>query len=359
MKRIIALVLTLAMVFALCACGSNSNDAPASDSTKTDAAPAADAAAAAPDKTYELKFAYTLATDHEVSEAFEAFAAGVKEATNGGVVITTYPAGAMGTQPENLESVMTGSLDMCYADTSMLPTYVPAYNMINLPWLITNFDIADELFYNSDIIDKLDAQLSDTMNMTALGWCYQGFRSIVTNTPCSSAADCKGVKLRSPETQIYQDTFSLMGFTPVVITWTEAYTAMQSGVVDGVDTIKSSIHSYGFDSMANASVWVSNHMFSSVGIVINNDVLAGLPQEYQDALFSEWEKAYTALNERVKEEDASWPAIYEEAGANVTYTENPAEFLDIFADYYQNNAEQNGYTDLLPEMLELINSMVK
>ena len=142
MKRIIALVLTLAMVFALCACGSNSNDSPAADSTKTDAAPAADAAAAAPDKTYELKFAYTLATDHEVSEAFEAFAAGVKEATNGGVVITTYPAGAMGTQPENLESVMTGSLDMCYADTSMLPTYVPAYNMINLPWLITNFDIA-------------------------------------------------------------------------------------------------------------------------------------------------------------------------------------------------------------------------
>ena len=132
MKRIIALVLTLAMVFALCACGSNSNDSPAADSTKTDAAPAADAAAAAPDKTYELKFAYTLATDHEVSEAFEAFAAGVKEATNGGVVITTYPAGAMGTQPENLESVMTGSLDMCYADTSMLPTYVPAYNMINL-----------------------------------------------------------------------------------------------------------------------------------------------------------------------------------------------------------------------------------
>ena len=134
---------------------------------------------------------------------------------------------------------------------------------------------------------------------------------------------------------------------------------MQSGVVDGVDTIKSSIHSYGFDSMANASVWISNHMFSSVGIVINNDVLAGLPQEYQDALFSEWEKAYTDLNNRVKEEDASWPAIYEEAGANVTYTENPAEFLDIFADYYQNNAEQNGYTDLLPEMLELINSMVK
>lgn len=352
MKRFIALLLALIMVFALAACGKT--EAPAASETPA----TSEAPAEAEDKTYELKFAYTLATDHQVSAAFEAFAAGVKEATNGGVVITTYPAGAMGTQPENLESVMTGALDMCYADTSMLPTYVPAYNMINLPWLITSFDIADELFYNSSIIDNLDAQLSETMNMTALGWCYQGFRSICTNVPCSSAADCEGVKLRSPETQIYQDTFSLMGFSPVVITWTEAYTAMQSGVVDGVDTIKSSIHSYGFDSLANSNVWISNHMFSSVGVVINNDVMASLPQEYQDALYSEWEKAYTALNEQVKEEDAGWPEIYEAAGANVTYTDDPAEFLDIFADYYEKNAEDNGYTELLPEMLELINNML-
>lgn len=356
MKRILAMLLALTMVFALCACGNSS--APAANDTAA-SAPAADTNAPAPaaDKTYELKFAYTLATDHQVSAAFEAFAAGVNEATNGAVKITTYPAGAMGTQPENLESVMTGALDMCYADTSMLPTYVPAYNMINLPWLITSFDIAEELFYNSEIVDKLDAQLSENMNMTALGWCFQGFRSICTNVPCSNAADCKGVKLRSPETQIYQDTFSLMGFSPVVITWTEAYTAMQSGVVDGVDTIKSSIHSYGFDSLAKSNVWISNHMFSSVGIVVNNDVLASLPQEYQDVLFSEWEKAYTALNEQVKAEDASWPAVYEEAGANVTYTDDPKEFLDIFADYYQADAEKNGYTDLLPEMLDLINGM--
>lgn len=354
MKRIIALLLAVVMVFALCACGNSSTPA-----AEEESAPAADSGSseAASGETYELKFAYTLATDHQVSKAFENFAAGVKEATNGAVNITTYPAGAMGTQPENLESVMTGALDMCYADTSMLPTYVPAYNMINLPWLITSFDIADELFYNSDIIDTLDAQLSETMNMTALGWCYQGFRAICTNVPCSNAADCQGVKLRSPETQIYQDTFSMMGFSPVVITWTESYTAMQSGVVDGVDTIKSSIHSYGFDALANSNVWISNHMFSSVGIVINNDVLASLPQEYQDVLFSEWEKAYTALNEEVIAEDASWPAVYEEAGANVTYTDDPQEFLDIFADYYEKDAEANGYTDLLPQLLDLINGM--
>ena len=213
---ILIILLALAMIFALAACGSKAPEAtpaPAEDS----AAPA-QSAEPAPAQTYNLKFAYTLATDHEVSAAFEAFAAGVKEATNGAVVITTYPAGAMGTQPENLESVMTGSLDMCYCDTSMLPSYIPQYNLINLPWLITSFDIADKVFYDSDVVDSLDELLKENMNMTPLGWCYQGFRSFAINKPVESAADCVGVKLRSPETQIYIDTFTLMGFSPVVIT---------------------------------------------------------------------------------------------------------------------------------------------
>ena len=335
MKRLVTLLLALTMVFAL----------------------AAPAVFADDGKTYDLKFAYTLATDHQVSAAFEAFAAGVKEATDGKVNITTYPAGAMGTQPENLESVMTGALDMCYCDTSMLPSYVPQYNMINLPWLVTSFDIADKIFYDSDVVDQLDELLKETMNMTPLGWCYQGFRSFAINKPVECADDCKGVKLRSPETQIYQDTFRLMGFSPVVITWTEAFTAMQSGVVDGVDTIKSSIHSYGFDAMPGVSVWISNHMFSSVGVVINSDVLASLPQEYQDILFSEWEKAYTALNEQVKSEDAGFEEVYREAGANVTYTKDVNEFVEIFKDYYYADAEKNGYTDMLGGLLDIINEM--
>lgn len=355
MKRILSLLLALTMILALAACGSKPTEEP-KPAAEAPAA-AAPAEAETPAKTYELKFAYTLATDHQVSQAFEAFASGVKEATDGGVVITTYPAGAMGTQPENLESVMTGSLDMCYCDTSMLPNYVPQYNMINLPWLITSFDIADKIFYDSDIVDQLDTMLEENMNMTPLGWCYQGFRSFALNTPVETAADCKGIKLRSPEVQIYLDTFSLMGFSPVVITWTEAFTAMQSGVVDGVDTIKSSIHSYGFDSMSGCNVWISNHMFSSVGVVMNSDVLKSLPEEYQKAIYSEWEKAYTALNEQVKSEDAGFEEVYKEAGANVTYTKNPAEFVEIFKDYYYKDAEANGYTEMLDEMLEIVNEM--
>ena len=137
----------------------------------------------------------------------------------------------------------------------------------------------------------------------------------------------------------------------------EAVTAMQSGVVDGLDTVKSSIHSYGIDEMSGVNVWISNHMFSSVGVVINNDILASLPAEYQDILFSEWEKAYTALNEQVKQEDADFEDTYREAGANVTYTKDPSEFIEIFKDYYYKDAGTNGYTELLDEMLAIISEM--
>lgn len=302
---------------------------------------------------YNLRFAYTLATDHDLSKAFEKFAAEVLETTDGNVQITTFPAGSLGTQPENLESVMLGSLDMCYADTSMLVTYVPEYTLINLPWLITSFETADEIFYESDIVDQLDAILAEKMNMTNIGWVYQGFRAFCTTMPLTGKADCQGVKLRSPETQIYLDTFSMMGFTPTVITWTEAYTAMQSGVVDGVDTVKSSIDSYGFYEIGKY-VWNSNHMFSSVGIVMNNTVLAGLPEEYQQAIKDCWANVSKEFNQSVKDQDAYYIDRFEELGATVTYTADEAEFRDTFHDYWYQSAETNGYKELLDDMMAIV-----
>lgn len=303
--------------------------------------------------TYSLKFAYTLATDHDLSLAFEQFAEDVYNATDGDVEITTYPAGSLGTQTENLESVMQGSLDMCYADTSMLVTYVPEYTLISLPWLITSFDTANEIFYESDIVDSLDAILSEETNMTSLGWVYQGFRVFASTMPLTNKESCQGVKMRSPETQIYIDTFSEMGFSPSVITWTEAYTAMQSGVVDGLDTIKSSMISYGITDIADY-IWNSNHMFSSAGIVINSDVLAGLPEEYQETILNCWADVTEWFNEDEIERDASYVEQFEEAGVTVTYTEDEQEFRDIFHDYWYESAEENGYTELLDEMMKII-----
>ena len=135
MKKIVALLMALCMVFALCACGSNSNDSPAADSTKTDAAPAADAAAAAPDKTYELKFAYTLATDHEVSEAFEAFAAGVKEATNGAIEIEVYPSSQLGDVGASQEAIQMNTLDMAVTNLAVIGSVIPEFGAVGGPFL--------------------------------------------------------------------------------------------------------------------------------------------------------------------------------------------------------------------------------
>ena len=144
MKKHLSLLLAIVMLFSLTACGgSTTSSAPASGAASDAAAPAPSAAAG---ETYNLRFAYTLATDHDLSIAFESFAKLVDERTNGAVTITTYPAGQLGAQPENLESVKLGSLDMCYADTSMLVTYVPQYSLINLPWLITSFEVADGVY---------------------------------------------------------------------------------------------------------------------------------------------------------------------------------------------------------------------
>ena len=46
-----------------------------------------------------------------------------------------------------------------------------------------------------------------------------------------SLADLKGLKMRVPQTKLYMDTFKALGTLPTPITFTELFTALQSGVV--------------------------------------------------------------------------------------------------------------------------------
>lgn len=87
---------------------------------------------------------------------------------------------------------------------------------------------------------------------------------------------------------------------------------------------------------------------------MNNDVLAGMPQEYQDAIFDCWSEVTEWFNQDEKNRDADYEKQFEEAGAEVTYTKDEKEFQDIFHDYWYESAEENGYTDLLDEMMKII-----
>ena len=273
MKKFIALLLTLVMCFALAATASAESPAEPEYTEIT------------------MKLSHHNAVDQPIGVALDAWAKMVNEKTGGKVTIDVYPAASLYSSGDAQDSIIMGTLDMCLGDTSLLSSDEPEYALFSLPFMFDSYDTAAEIVFG-DIGKEIDKRMEENLGVKPLGWTWNNFRNMCTKDPITSIADCKGYKLRSPGADIYMDTFNTLGMSPNPISWSEAYTAMQSGVVDGVESGLEAFYTQGFYELGN-NICLSRHMISIIGPCINVDKWNSLNEATQKVLR---EKAVEACN---------------------------------------------------------------
>lgn len=353
MKKIIALLLALTMCFALCACGKTTTAEPAAPAADPVPAEAAPTAPAEEDYTeITLQLSHHNAVDQPIGVALDAWAKEVNELTGGKVTIDVYPAASLYSSGDAQDAIIMGTLDMCLGDTSLLSSDEPAYALFSLPFMFDSYEAAEKVVYG-EIGQTIDKMMEDNLGVKALGWTWNGFRNMDTKDPITSVADCKGYKLRSPGADIYMDTFKTLGMAPEPISWSECYTAMQSGVVDGVESGLEAFYTQGFYALGN-NICLSRHMLSIIGPVINVEKWNSLNEKTQQLLLDTWAKYQAELDATVIAGEESYQEKLEAEGCNITTFENRQELIDLFTPYWSKNAEAGGYTELLNQTLELI-----
>ena len=360
MKKVLALILAILMTASLTACGTSADNGTADSSTasNTTAATASTTASTGSDtatesnvETVTLQLGHANAVDTPADKYANMFADLVSEYSGGKITIEVYPASQLGTLQELQDAVELGTLDMCLGDSSMLSNVMGEYAILNLPMLITSYNQA-EAVYASDEVAALVDTMASSHDMRQLCWWWNGFRHICTKTPIYSLDDCQGIKLRSPEADIYIKTFSLMGFNPTPIAWGDTYSAINTGVCDGADTTLEGIYDSDFYTMC-PYVCLSSHMFSVIGLTINEDVWQGLSAGAQAVLMQAAEE--TTVAERTNA-IASEQVYYDDmVKAGVTFTEfkDRDSVVEAFYDYWTETASACNANDLLDAIIAM------
>ena len=353
MKKFLALILALVMTLALCACGETKTDTPA----PTEAAAAENTAAAGENTevVYDevtLRLSHPNSIDQPIGKAFDNFAALVNERSGGKVTVDVYPSSSLYSNEDAQAAIQLGNLDMCLIDTSTLSNDLPLFSIYSLPFLYDSYETLDKVV-NGDIGAANDKIAEDQLGIVPLGWGWNGVRNMCTNDPLTSLADCKNYKLRSPGADIYINTFKLLGMSPTIIPWGDCYTAMQSGVVDGVETTTEAIYTQGFAALGG-NVCLSRHMFSIVGLAINKDKFDSLNEATQQLLRECWTECRDELNKTVEGEEDGYIQKIKDDGCNVTEFSDRDDIVAVFTPYWQEMAEKGGYTEQLNEILALI-----
>ena len=223
----------------LTACGGNSG------STGATAAPAANGeAAASSDQTFNLKLGHNLAEDHAVHIQLTKFAENVKEKTNGTVNIQIIPNGTLGSESDMISQIQAGALDMAKVSASTLGNFSEKFNAFSVPYVFDN----QEHYYKYLDSDSAKAvfESTDDQGFRGLTWLDSGARSFYTKDKAvRTPADLKGLKIRTMDSQMAIDMMNCLGGSATVMGYSDIYTGMQQGVIDGAENNVTALRDHG------------------------------------------------------------------------------------------------------------------
>lgn len=213
----------------------------------------------------------------------QCFKAPLEAASNGNITVEIYPNSMLGSLTENVNSMQMGDLEMAYLNDSILSGFIPEFAVVGLPYLFTSVDAVHNAMAG-DFGATLSQKVYDELGLVNLGWCDVGFRNLTNSVkPIEKADDLSGLKIRTMTNDLHVAYFSHLGALPTPMAFNELYTAMQQGTVDGQENPTAMIWNNNIHEVQKYMT-VSEHVWTSTGLMIAKGFFEGLPQDYQDAI---------------------------------------------------------------------------
>ncbi|WP_420858571.1 TRAP transporter substrate-binding protein DctP [Marivivens marinus] len=265
----------------------------------------------------DLKMSHVRPQDATIDVELRAFSAAVADATGGDVNIEIFPASALGDYTTVQERISVGAIDMA---TQPAATAADRRMQISsFPYLAGNWDQARAVYGPGGVVRETMVGLYSEQDITMLAAypVYFGGISLNVENPNAGSVEPNGIKVRVPGIKSFQLTGEALGYIPAPIPFSEAFTAVQTGVVDGV--IGSGAEGYyaSFRDVTKTYIPANTH-FEVWYMIISNESLAGLSEEDQAALI-EQAAAFEATRWDVAEADQgrNEQRLVDELGATV------------------------------------------
>ena len=234
-----------------------------------------------PEKIYTLSVANTVAADTPCGLTLTKIDEVLRERSNGAVQLDIYWDGTLATVNEIGEGLATGTIDIGLVNSGVVSNYTPKIDVLSLPFIISGRDqmraVTDQYF------DEITEGIYETLGITLGLWEF-GFRHLVTrDKEINTIEDMQGLNIRVLDGQLYAATFNALGCVPTSVPTTEIVTALQQGMLDGVEAPYTMIVAQQQYSFCKYLTLIGYNY--SVGIpILSRDVAESLPEEVVDLI---------------------------------------------------------------------------
>lgn len=234
-------------------------------------------------KPIKLTVAHVLADTHPEHLGLVGLANELKEKTNGSVTLNIISGGALGSENEQVNQVQTGALDMSLIQAiSLFQGLDSRLAVEEVPFLFESREAAYKAV-DGPFGDKV-SEILGAKGLHVIAYWENGFRHFTNSKrPIVKPEDMQGIKFRSAASEIRLQMFNELGASAIPMAFTELFTALQQGTVDGQENPLSIISSSKFNEVQKY-LSLSGHIWNASVLIINPNVWNKLDSEQQKIL---------------------------------------------------------------------------
>ena len=184
------------------------------------------------------------------------------------------------------------------------PTVAPVAAITNVGFAFNDYEHVWRAV-DGKLGDIVTAQISKTGALVVAKAADNGFRQITSSSkPIKTPQDLQGYRIRVPVSPIFTSLFTALGANPTSINFNELYTALQTHLVDGQENGLVAIEA-GKLYEVQKYVSMTNHIWDPFWILGNRRSFTRLPNELQEIVRHELDRAVMEQREDVVRLDAS------------------------------------------------------
>jgi tripartite ATP-independent transporter DctP family solute receptor len=291
-----------------------------------------------------LKINISVAQNSHYGVAIDTFAREVEARTNGRYRIQTFYAGALGAERESVEGVQLGTLDLTLTSTGPLPNFVPDVAILDIPFLFRDYAHARAVLdgpIGQEMLQKFPPK-----GLVALAWAENGFRHMTNSKrPVNLPDDLKGLKMRTMENPIHIQAYKQFGILPTPMAFTEVFTALQQGTVDGQENPLSVITAAKLDQVQK-NLSLTGHVYSPAVILMNKTQWDKLSAADKQAFLDAAKEAVKANRTRIDDDERKAVADLRSKGMSIVENVDKAKFQATLAPVYADFGKRFGQDNI-------------
>lgn len=348
MKRLllksISVVMFILLIGIIAGCGSSDDT---SGEVEADNSSNEDQEVSTGEAERTLKITHVGSEDHVLNLSSIKFKEEVEKNSDGRITVDIYPAMQLGGEADMMEQMKNGSLDIAPITVATLSSRSESFNAWLMPYVFDGLEGAYEMT-TTDIGQDILHSLSEDEGVMPLDYWMIPPRHISSPHKLETLDDFKGKKIRITPAQAIGDFYEALGAVPTAMEQQEIYNALQTGVMDGMDSDLESVIVNRFFEIAEY-LNLTRHHHWTMGVMFSEKTWNELSDEDREIVQNAVKESADFSYEYVLESENKFKDELEEKGVEVVEFKEVDEIKEAAATVH----EQYSSNPLIEEFIEL------